>query len=209
MALSPKQESILSFIDSFMAENGYPPTVRDIQKGCDLSSTSVVDYNLRALDRLGYLRRTRDVSRGIELARRSKGSAARVPILGVIAAGEPLSIPTLDPLTLEDSDMLEVSEEMVQGQGDVFALRVQGQSMIDALIGDGDLVILRRTDRVQNGDMVAAWLPKEESTTLKRFYKEGDRVRLQPENKDMEPIYVDASEVEVHGKVIALVRRYF
>lgn len=209
MALSLKQESILAYIDAFMAENGYPPTVRDIQKGCDLSSTSVVDYNLRALDRLGYLRRTREVSRGIELARRSRGGAARIPILGVIAAGEPLSIPTLDPHTLDEGDVLEVGEDMVQGQGEVFAVRVQGQSMIDALIGDGDVVILRRTDRVQNGDMVAAWLPKDESTTLKRFFREGDRVRLQPENKDMEPIYVDARDIEVHGKVIGLVRRYF
>lgn len=208
MALSDKQERILAFIDSFMVDHGFPPTVRDIQTGCDLSSTSVVDYNLRILERGNYLKRSREVSRGIELPGRSRTGMAQVPIVGPIAAGSPLPVPAVDPRTLDEGDFLNVSEEMVQGQGEVFAVRVQGQSMIDALIDDGDIVVLRRTDRVQNGDMVAAWLLAEEETTLKRFYEEGGKVRLQPENREMQPIIVDAKNVQVHGKVIGLVRRY-
>ena len=111
MALSGKQERILEFIDSFLVEHSYPPTVRDIQSGCGLSSTSVVDYNLRALERQGYLRRSREISRGIEISRRSWGGAARVPLVGSIAAGDPLPIPSVDPRTLDEGDFLEVAEE--------------------------------------------------------------------------------------------------
>ena len=208
MALSEKQERILEYIGAFLTEHGFPPTVRDIQKGCGMSSTSVVDYNLRILERLGYLRRSREVSRGIELARRGRGGMVRIPLVGVIAAGAPLPVPSVDPRTLDEGDFLEVGGEMVQGQGEVFAVRVQGTSMIDALIDDGDIVLLQRTDRGENGGMVAAWLVREGETTLKRFYREGSRVRLQPENRSMAPLIMDAREVQVQGKVIGLIRRY-
>lgn len=208
MALSEKQERILEFIGAFLTEHGFPPTVRDIQKGCGMSSTSVVDYNLRILERLSYLRRSREVSRGIELARRGRGGMVRIPLVGVIAAGAPLPVPSVDPRTLDEGDFLEVGEEMVQGQGEVFAVRVQGTSMIDALIDDGDVVLLQRTDRVENGGMVAAWLVREGETTLKRFYREGSRVRLQPENRSMAPLIMDAREVQVQGKVIGIIRKY-
>lgn len=204
-SLSPKQQAILRFIRQFIEEKDYPPSIRDIQEGCDISSTSVVDYNLKALERLGFIRRDREVSRAIELL--EPGGRRRrtrlVPVLGQIAAGQPISVPTPDqwgPAEFEDA--VEVTEEMTRGKENVFALRVKGTSMIDALVNDGDLVLMEMTKAADNGDMVAVWLKDREETTLKKIYYEGDRVRLQPANSTMEPIFVDPEQVEVQGRVL-------
>jgi repressor LexA len=208
--LSPKQTAILAFMRQFIAEHDYPPSIRDIQVGCDISSTSVVDYNLKALERLGYIRRDREVSRAIELldrgARRSR--TIPVPILGTIAAGQPIPVPSSD--TWQQGvydDVFEATEEMTRGRDRVFALKVRGTSMIDALVNDGDIVILEQTSSVEDGDMVAAWLKRENEATLKKFYREGDRIRLQPANSTMKPIFTDPRNVEVQGKVLATVGR--
>jgi repressor LexA len=203
--LSPKQQAILRFIREFIEDKDYPPSIRDIQEGCDISSTSVVDYNLKALERLGHIRRDREVSRAIELL--EPGGRRRrtrlVPVLGQIAAGQPISVPAPDqwgPAEFEDA--IEVTDEMTRGRENVFALRVKGTSMIDALVNDGDLILMEMTGAADNGDMVAVWLKDREETTLKKIYYENERVRLQPANVTMDPIYVDPEQVEVQGKVL-------
>jgi repressor LexA len=205
--LTPKQQRILTFMREFVEENSYPPSIRDILSGCGISSTSVVDYNLKALERLGYIRRDREVSRAIQLLGGS-GRRARivsVPVLGQIAAGAPIPVPGSGEVD-EPDETVEVSEDVVGNHDGVFALRVKGTSMIDALVNDGDLVLLRAADTAENGEMVAVWLKQENETTLKYLYQEGSRVRLQPANSTMQPIYTDAANVAVQGKVISVIR---
>lgn len=205
--LSPRQQGILEFIRRFMDEHQFPPTVRDIQAGCDISSTSVVDYNLQVLQREGNLRRLPEVSRGIELL---DGGARRgfvnVPVLASIAAGAPIPVPSQEALDDPNLENIELPKSLTQGKENVFALRVKGTSMIDAFIADGDLVLLEPVVQPDNGDMVAAWLTDDEEVTLKRFYLEGDTVRLQPANSTMEPISVPAEKVAVRGRVVGVVR---
>ena len=212
--LSERQRRILEFIRDFIEEHGYPPSVRDIQRGCEISSTSVVDYNLHILQREGYIRRSPDISRGIEILdpryRPSRmgvrpPSWVAVPVLGTIAAGTP--IPTYTD-RLEPLETLELPAGLLRGRGPFYALRVRGLSMVDALIDDGDLVILEPVGQPRNGDMVAVWLVREGEATLKRFYHEGNRIRLEPANAQMEPIFVDPWDVEVRGRVVGVLRRY-
>ena len=204
-ALSSKQQSILTFIQEFIEEKDYPPSIRDIQDGCGISSTSVVDYNLKALERHGHLRRDREVSRAIELLGRG-GRRQRtrvVPVIGQIAAGQPIPVPTADSWSqAEFEEDIEVTEEMLGGKENIFGLRVKGTSMIDALVNDGDLVLMEQTTSANDGEMVAVWLKDRQETTLKKFYVDGDRVRLQPANVTMDPIYVNAEDVEIQGRVI-------
>lgn len=208
--LSKRQKSILNYIKEFMKENSYPPTVRDIQSGCNISSTSVVDYNLQILQREGHLQRRREVSRGIELTGTQPEPAnisyLKVPVVGSIAAGEPLNLIGADPLGKEDFDQVEVPPMLTGGKENIFALKVKGESMIDALVGDGDMVFLEPVDRPENGDMVAAWIRDREETTLKHFYLEGDKVKLVPANSQMQPIVVAANNVSVRGRVVGVVR---
>jgi repressor LexA len=210
--LPPRRQRILDFIQEFIRENGIPPTVRDIQKSCGISSTSVVDYNLRLLDRDGYLNRRPDVARGIELLDEEGqpvSNLPRVPIVGSIAAGLPLPVfSTEEAASAADFDTIEVAPELTRRHAKLFALAVKGTSMIDALIDDGDIVIVQPIQQAENGEMVVAWLKNEEEATLKKFYLEGDRVRLQPANSQMEPIYCSAADVEVRGKVVTVIRKY-
>ena len=211
--LSKRQQAILGYIQTFMSENSYPPTVRDIQMGCEISSTSVVDYNLQILQREGFLQRKREVSRGIELLGEAASVAAdslrnliSVPVLGNIAAGEPLPVANTGPWNDADFDKVDLPPFLTKGRDNVFALRVKGESMIDALVGDGDLVLLEPITQPQNGDMVAAWLQDREEATLKHFYLEGDQVRLEPANSQLSPITVAAANVSVKGRVVGVVR---
>ena len=210
MGLSDRQKKILNFVKSFTLDNGYPPTIREIGKAVEISSTSVVNYNLDALQRGGHIYRDRTVSRGIRLVDgleelTGASELVKILLLGRIAAGEPL-------LNFQDAfdpemDTIELTRDVVPNDKDVYALKVKGNSMIDALINDGDIVVMRHTETANNGDMVAAWITDREETTLKRFYNEGKRIRLQPENQTMEPIYVDAANVEIKGRVIAVIRQ--
>ena len=200
-SLSTKQQSIFRFIRDFIRDHDYPPSIRDIQDGCGISSTSVVDYNLKALERLGYIRRDREVSRAIELVGRVRMQT--VPVVGQIAAGQPIPVPSADTWLQQDfEEEIEVTDKMTHGKDNVFALRVKGTSMIDALVNDGDLVLMEQTNAWDDGDMVAVWLKERQETTLKKIYHEGARIRLQPANATMDPIYVPADEVEVQGKVL-------
>ena len=209
MALSERQSKILSFLKTFTVDNGYPPTIREIGKAVGITSTSVVNYNLDALQRAGLIYRDRTVSRGIRLAEKMEELAGaadlvRIPLLGRIAAGEPLRVFTD---AVDSDDTIDLTHDLVPSEKDIYALKVQGDSMIDALINDGDIVVMRHIETANNGDMVAAWLKEEEETTLKRFYHEGDRIRLQPENKTMAPIYVSPDNVEIMGRVVTVIRQ--
>ncbi len=209
--LSERQKGMLDFIAEYMDDHNRPPTVRDIQAGCEISSTSVVDYNLHILEREGYLSREPTVSRGIELldgvSRGSGREIARVPIIGSIAAGEPLHIPSQDIPHDDDFESVDVPAFLTRGRQNVFGLRVKGNSMIDALVADGDLVLMEPAPQPETGDMVAAWLTDRDETTLKRFYVEGDQVRLEPANETMEPITVPAANVAVRGRVVGVFRQ--
>jgi repressor LexA len=200
---SEKRDKIIEFIRDFYDERGYTPTVRDIQKGCGLSSTAVVQYHLKLLENEHQIERDSHVFRSIQLPDRK--STIPVPVLGVIAAGTPVPVMNADSWHQEAVDTLELSGEITRDK-EVFALRVKGTSMIDALIDDGDIIIMEPVKDVENGDMVAAWLKKEEEVTLKRFFREEDRVRLQPANTQMEPIYSDLANVDVQGRVVAVIR---
>jgi len=206
-SLSPKQERIINFVTEFLRDKGYPPTIRDIAAGCGISSTSVVAYNLNKLEQAGYIRRHSDISRGIKFLtpQQKGGKLVYIPIVGVIAAGEPIPVPETGNIIPNEG--LEVSEELVRGKQDIYALRVRGDSMLDALIGDGDIVLMNYGNSAENGDMVAVWLKAEQEVTLKRFFAEPNRIRLEPANSQMKPIYTTPDNVEVQGRVVAVIRR--
>ena len=210
---SARQERMLNFIRDFIQENGLPPTVRDIQKACDISSTSVVDYNLRLLEREGHLRRKPDIARGIELpdelgqGRRGSAALPRIPVIAYIAAGEPLPVLNGESWAPEEAlETIEVPHNMLKGNRQLYALKVKGTSMIDALVDDEDIVVVEPSSEALNGEMVVVRLKLENETTLKRIYREGERVRLQPANSQMDPIYSPAENVEVQGKVVGVLR---
>lgn len=207
--LSEKQRHIISFIDRFISDREYPPSIREIQSGCKISSTSVVDYNLRILEERGIIERHADVSRGIRMLHResTSGDTISVPVIGLIAAGVPIPVPSPDTWDVAAvSETMDVPRDLTRGKDNVYALRVKGQSMIDALIDDGDIVLLQHVSTVDNGEMAAVWLRGEKEATLKKVYREGRRVRLQPANSQMEPFYADADDVEIQGRVIAVLR---
>jgi repressor LexA len=208
--LSDKQRRIISYIDRFLSDRGYPPSIRDIQNGCNISSTSVVDYNLNILESRGYLRRHADVSRGIKLLNKEPTAEMMmtVPIIGLIAAGEPIPVPTPDTWDVTaTSETMNVPGELTRDKQGIYALRVKGTSMIDALINDGDIVLMQHVSAVSNGDMAAVWLREEKEVTLKKVYVEADRVRLQPANEQMRPIYASPENVEIQGRVVAVIRQ--
>lgn len=208
--LSRRQEAIIKFISEFVDSNGYPPTIREIGAACDISSTSVVNYNLNKLEREGLLARDREVSRGLRLTTDdfTGKNRFRVPLVGRIVASEPVPVPNSDFSILGPDEYIEVTRDMVDPSEELFALQVKGESMVDAMINDGDIVIMRPHHDVKNGDLVAVWLEDREETTLKRFYNEGKRVRLQPANPTMNPIYIDDPKtVRVQGRVVAVLRQ--
>jgi len=193
-----------------LADKQYPPTIRDIVTGCGISSTSVVDYNLKILAREGYIRRHPEVSRGIVVPPRSPILRRRllVPLIGQIAAGEPIPVPTPDTWDVAaSSETLEVTQDLTRGREGVYALRVRGSSMVDALINDGDIVLMQYVNVVENGEMAAIWLKAEKEATLKKFYAENGRIRLQPANSEMQPMYVEPDNIEIQGRVIAVIRQ--
>lgn len=207
--ISTRQQKMIDYIGVFWRDHGYPPSIRDIVAGCSLSSTSVADYNLKILERKGLIRRHREVSRGIELPPSVSGERRRsVPVIGTIAAGRPIPVPDNDSWNASaGAEMVDAPDYLLKGQENVYALRVKGNSMIDALINDGDIVLMCYVNAVDNGDMAAVWLKSEKEATLKKFYAEGARVRLQPANSTMKPIYAKSSNVEVQGRVIGVIRR--
>jgi len=205
MAHLPKSRlRILDFIRAFFREKGYAPTVRDIVRGCGISTSSVVQHHLNMLEKEGYIRRDPKVFRSIRLI--EKKPVAQVPLLGTIAAGEPIPVPTPDTWTTISEETVEITEELMRGREGLYALKVKGNSMIDALIDDGDIVIMQQAGAVADGDMAAVWLKKQQEVTLKKVYRDGERIRLQPANRQMKSIYQDPDNVEIQGRVVGVIR---
>lgn len=207
--LTEPQQRILSFISHYMDEHDVPPTIREIQKGAGISSTSMVSYHLKALERAQLLNRYERRSRGVVLNsphRVSPRDVVNVPIVGRIVASEPA--PTPDPDALADAEnTVQIARSLVGDAEGLYALEVKGDSMIDALINDGDIVVMRRTDELKNGDLAAVFLTDRNESTLKRVYREGKRLKLKPENPTMQPFYVDARNAIIQGKVMCVIRK--
>jgi repressor LexA len=205
--LSERQRQILDFISGYIEEHDRPPTNREIGQAMGIASTGHVDYHLSVLAKKGYIEREANTSRGLRLTAVSEPHPRRrvynVPVMGLIAAGAPIEAIS-DP-----NDAIELGDEFATD--DAYALRVRGKSMIEDLIDDGDLVIVRPSSTANNGEVVVALLtngPSEHGeATLKRYFREKDRIRLQPANREMKPIFARPDDVEIQGKVIALIRR--
>jgi repressor LexA len=194
-----RAERILEYIREAVSERGYPPSVREIAEAVGLASTSAVHHHLTKLEREGKLQKAATRSRALSVTGTLGGRAVRAPIVGEIAAGSPIyAYP-------DQSETLSVPSELAARSGrSTFVLRVRGKSMIDDHIDDGDYVVVQEQATARDGDIVVALL-EDSTATLKRFYKERDRVRLQPANGEMQPIY--ARDVQIQGKVIGVIRR--
>lgn len=208
---SKRQQDILAYISDFIKENGYPPSIREIGAATGISSTSNVVYHLQLLEAQGYISRDKEVSRGVKLTptgqtQMVQETLIQLPVLGRIVAGEPIPVPASD-FPLMGDETIELTRSLLGDPEGLYALQVEGDSMVDALVHDGDIVVMQHQQRVENGEMAAVWLKEREEVTLKRFYIEGERVRLQPANSTMMPIYVDSRSVEVQGKVVMVVRQ--
>ncbi len=213
MNLSDRQVRMLGFIRSYLEEHAYPPTIREIGKAVGIPSTSVVKYNLERLQEKGYIERSGEVSRGLRLkdgpalvGHTNGHRIVEVRKLGVISAGQPIAAygEQEDPYA---GETITLTAELVPDPRDVYALQVKGDSMIDALVNDGDWVVIKHQTTAKPHDMIVAWISDREETTLKYYYPEGEQVRLQPANPKYDPIYVASDQLEIQGKVIAVVRQ--
>jgi repressor LexA len=217
--LTEKHIKVLEFLSKYHSENGRPPSIREIGDKVHISSTSVVNYYLDQLKKMGYVERDDKISRGLRLTDKVNEivhvvtDMLRIPVLGPIAAGIPL--PELDPnvsyMTDSEANAVDIARSMLpikENGENLFALEVKGESMIDAMINDGDIVVMKPASEARNGEMVAVWLPNNNEATLKYFFKEKDRYRLQPANPTMKAIYIKKSEpLEIKGKVVMVIRR--
>ncbi len=199
--LNEKEKAVYKYITDCVNNNGYAPSVRDICAAVGIKSTSSVHDYIRRLETKGYIRKSSGKSRALTVENPSQGDAGkmqRVPILGRVTAGQPI-------LAVENYEgYVDFPSTMARGKANLFALRVMGESMIEAGILDGDIVVVESRRYADDGEIVVAMI--EDEATVKRFYRESDRVRLQPENHTMQPIY--ARDVTVLGKVIANFRFY-
>jgi repressor LexA len=219
--LGERHKKILKFLEIFQIENGYPPSIREIGENTSISSTSVVNYYLNQLEEMNYIERENNVSRGIRLIRNLEGNLLKaaqavtemfsIPVIGRIVAGEPVPVPSSDFNYFDSETGIDIARSLLppkEKTEDLFALEVQGDSMIDAMVNDGDIVIMRPITQANNGEMVAVWLADRDETTLKYFYLENGHVRLQPANPMMSPIIIDdPAHVQVQGKVVLVIRR--
>lgn len=219
--LSERHMKILEYLQGHQ-DKGYPPSIREICDATEISSTSVVNYYLEQLEDWGYIMRDRRISRGVRIVPEKWaeliGQAAavftdmlKIPIMGKIGASLPMPVPASDFNYYDAESSVEIARSLLPEKSDkLFALEVQGDSMIDAMVNEGDIVIMKPATNAEtrNGEMVAVWLDDRDETTLKYFYKEPNRIRLQPANPTMGPIYVDnPAAVKVQGKVVMVVRR--
>ncbi len=210
--LPERQRKVLTCIEGYVAEHGFPPTVREIGEAIGVNSTSLVAYYLKRLEERGLINREPAMSRAIQLTPSAieeigveinDEELLPVPFLGYIAAGAPINVEAFP-----GNETIEINRAIFgRDTSDLFALKVQGTSMVDALINDGDTIVLQHQETVENGQMAAVWLKREEETTLKKVYYEGKQIRLQPANPTMDPIYVPADDVEIQGKVVLVIRK--
>jgi len=201
MALTRRQRQVLDVIHGFIDKHGYSPSLEEIGSELELSSVATVHKHVSHLVQKGYVRRTWNQNRSIEIVDSGDTiNALRVPLSGSIAAGRPLE-------AVATTESITVPAELVRDRSRAFALRVHGDSMIDEQIRDGDWVILERRDTAGDGETVVALIEGNEAT-LKKLYREGERVRLQPANPAMEPIFVPIDDVQVQGVVVGVIRKY-
>jgi len=226
--LSERHLKILTLLEKY-ANKGYPPSIREIGEQTGITSTSVVNYYLEQLEKWGYIERDRRISRGLrvvpemlanlglavaETVTETVNDFLRIPVMGRIGASLPMPVPASDFNYFDTAeDGVEIARSLLPAKkvDGLFALQVEGDSMIDAMVNDGDIVVMRKVDNnaeAKNGDMVAIWLPARDETTLKYFYKEANHYRLQPANPTMQPIYIDKNErLEIKGKVVMVIRK--
>ena len=202
MPLTKRQKEILDYIESFIDDRGYAPSFEEIAEAFGYSSLATVHEHLSNLERKGYIRKSYNESRSIELVgRETAAPVVELPLLGAVAAGLPIE-------AIEDNETLAVPPDMVSRRRDNYVLRVEGSSMIEEQIRDGDYIVVQAQDRAEDGQMVVA-LVSGESATVKKLYREpGGRIRLQPANPTMQPIFVDAADVRVQGVVVGVIRKY-
>jgi repressor LexA len=222
--LNDVQKRMLKVIQAYISAYGYAPSYREIQRKMGFNTTSVISSHLSILERLGYIRRDPQVARGLHLVRSPKDSIKlslgslhtavegflSVPIFGRIVAGKPVPVPASDFNYYDAESTVEIALSMLPDRKDMaeqlYALQFLGDSMVDDMIIDGDIVIMQPRREARDGEMVAVWLADEDETTLKRFYREGDRIRLQPANPTMDPIYItEERNIEVQGVVVMII----
>lgn len=202
LPLTKRQREILDYLNEFIQQHGYAPSLEEIGRRFNLSSLATVHKHLTNLQEKGFIRRAWNRSRSVELVpTRAGGRAVELPLLGFVAAGVPIE--AVDPA---NNETIAVPEALI-GKGDSYVLRVKGDSMIDEQIRDGDFVIVENRKSVDNGEMVIALLGGVD-VTLKKFYRENGKVRLQPANPAMQPIIVGLNDVEVQGVVVGVMRKY-
>jgi repressor LexA len=229
--LSNRHKKIVQFLSEFQENSGYSPSIREIGESIGVKSTSLVDYYLKQLEDMGYISREQHISRsicllkpvegtksaaekiaeGIRSARSDIDELLRVPVMGRIVASEPIPMPSTDSAYFDSESSIEIARSLLPAREkgeDLFALEVQGDSMIDAMVNDGDIVIMKRAQEARNGEMVAVWLDDKDETTLKYFFKEPKGIRLQPANPSMGPIFVEnPASLRIMGKVVMVIRQ--
>ena len=226
--LKERHKQVLDVIREYSEEHGYAPSYREICARTDITSTSMVNYYLEQLEEMGYIERSENISRSLQIkgaaqekvdqvlgtvqeAVQEISNALTIPVVGRIVASEPIPIPSSDFALFDAETSVQVPESLIPfntQKEDLYALEVDGDSMIDAMVNDGDLIIMKPVQEARNGEMVAVRLKDQNETTLKHFYHEGDRVRLQPANPTMDPIYVDSSsDLEIQGSVVLVIRQ--
>lgn len=198
MNLTARQKEILEFIQQFGESHGYSPSMEEIAARFDIASVNAVFKHLAALEKRGYIHRATNHARSIQLLNRSQ--SVQLPMLGYVAAGSPVE-------TVETPEMISIPEDFVSRTQKNYVLKVRGSSMIDEHIEDGDLVIVEQRRSASNGDMVIA-LVDNDRTTLKKFYREGGAIRLQPSNPAFKPIVVAEERVQIQGVVVGVMRKY-
>ena len=219
--LGERHKRILKFLEIFQTENGFPPSIREIGESTNISSTSVVNYYLNQLEEMNFIERESNVSRGIRLLKTLEGNLVQasqtitemfsIPVVGRIVAGQPVPVPSSDFNYYDQETGIDIARSLLPSKEkteDLFALEVQGDSMIDAMVNDGDIVVMRPVTQAENGEMVAVWLLDRDETTLKYFFNENGKIRLQPANPLMKPIIIDdPAQVQVQGKVVLVIRK--
>ena len=226
--LKERHKQVLDVIQEYSEKHGYAPSYREICARTDITSTSMVNYYLEQLEEMGYIDRVENISRSLQIKETAQDKVNQVignvkqaveeishsltiPLVGRIVASEPVPIPETDFSLFDAESNIQVPESLIpfnMQKENLFALEVDGDSMIDAMVNDGDVIIMKPTREARNGEMVAVRIKDQNETTLKHFFHEGDRVRLQPANQTMDPIYIDSSsDIEVQGSVVLVIRQ--
>ncbi|MFQ5536674.1 MAG: transcriptional repressor LexA [Gemmatimonadota bacterium] len=202
MPLTKRQKQILDYIERFIGDHGYAPSFEEIAAEFGFSSLATVHEHLGNLERKGYIRKSYNESRSIELVQEGQGApSVELPLLGAVAAGLPIE-------AIRDSETLAVPPDMVRRNRENYVLRVEGNSMIEEQIRDGDYIVVQAQNTAEDGEMVVALVGRDAATVKKLYREPGGKIRLQPANPTMDPILVDAADVRIQGVVVGVIRKY-